>query len=446
MIYYNFYSGESMNKIEVKKLILKDKRITVQFDVSGSDEWKGYFAKPYEMYAEYNFSVEDIPYSVAIIPFVSDFLPMLWLCDASLTVDELDKAYYESIPEFRNGFKNMHPKFDCKGTLNVNKIVENHSVVPAERSAAFFSGGVDATNTLISHIDEKPVMITLWGADMPVDNSEGWQTIYNHVTKASSVFGLELQTVKTSCKSVLNIAALNAMIERKEFGANWYEHFYYGIAFFGQVAPLAYKIGLKTIYLASTNSPDDIGKYTCGSDPTIDDFIRFVDCSAVHDSFAVNRQKKVRNICNYRKKSGIASPLRVCWKSKDAVNCCVCEKCCRTMLGIMVEDENPADYGFPYYNEAVRTQMLNNLKKKYKIQYHFVYYKPIQTVLREKYTYRECPADLKWIYKLKFKDPNPAFFRAYAFASGIAHKALKLMHINLSNDWQKIEKQNEKSE
>lgn len=439
-------SGDIMNKIEVKKLSLEGKRITVEFDVDGSDEWKNYFVKPYKMYAEYNFSVEDIPYSVAIIPFVSNFLPMLWVCDASLTVDELDKVYYESIPEFRNGFKNMHPKFDCKGTLTVNKIVENHSAVPAERSAAFFSGGVDATNTLIAHVDERPIMITLWGADMPVDNLEGWQAIYNQVANASRVFDLELQIVKTSCKSVLNIAALNVMVERKEFGNNWYEHFHHGIAFFGHVSPIAYKMGLKTIYIASSYSPEYVGKYTCGSDPTIDNFTRFVDASIVHDSYAVNRQEKIKNICDYRKKSGIASPLRVCWRSKEGVNCCVCEKCCRTMLGIMVEDENPADYGFPYYNEAVRTQMLNNLKKKYKIQYHVVYYKPIQTVLREKYTYKECPADLKWFYKLKFRDPNPAFFRAYAFASEMAHKALKLMHINLSDDWQKIEKTDEKSE
>lgn len=428
-----------MNRIEIKELIKKDRTITVTFDVDGSDEWKNYFSLPHEMYAQYCFSVEDIPDSVAIIPFLSDFLPMIWLCDAEIEVDELDKAYYESIPEFRKGFENMHPKFTCGGSVKVKKLIENHSVVPAEKTGVFFSGGVDATNTLISHIDDKPVMITLWGADMPVENEEGWKTIYNHVSNASRVFGLELQTVKTSCKTVLNIDALNYLVEKKEFGANWYEHFYYGIAFFGQVAPVAYKLGLKTIYLASTNSPDDIGKYTCGSDPTIDDFIKYVDTSAVHDSFCVNRQEKVHRICEFRKKTGIASPLRVCWKSQDAVNCCVCEKCCRTMLGIVAEDENPVEYGFPYYNEKVRAQMLNNLRKKYKIQYHVIYYKPIQAAIREKYSYRECPDDLKWFYKLKFRDPNPTFFAFYSFASKAAHKMLKAIHVSPSDDWSRLD-------
>lgn len=428
-----------MNKIKLEKLSLEDKRITAEYTVSGTEEWISYFSESRDMYAEYNFSVENIPYSVAVIPFLSNFLPMAWLSDAEIEIDELDKAYYESIPDFKKGFENMHPKFTCGGSVKVNNIVENHSVVSAEKSGAFFSGGVDATNTLISHIDEKPVMITLWGADMHVDNEEGWKTIYNHVSNASRVFGLELQTVKTSCKKVLNIDALNQMINKKEFGVNWYEHFYYGIAFFGQIAPVAYKLGLKTVYLASTNSPDDIGKYTCGSDPTIDDFIRFVDCSAVHDSFCITRQEKVHRICEFRKKTNIASPLRVCWKSYDAVNCCVCEKCCRTMLGIVAEDENPVEYGFPYYNEKVRAQMLNNLRKKYKIQYHVIYYKPIQAAIRKKYSYKECPDDLKWLYKLKFKDPNPTFFAVYAFASKIAHKILNILHIGHFDDWNKLD-------
>ncbi|MCQ2484903.1 MAG: hypothetical protein MJ168_06170 [Clostridia bacterium] len=419
-----------MNKLSLESINIKDKSIQINFSVSGDESWTKLFIAPYTFTAEYDVDISTIPLSVAMIPFVANFLPMVWLCDAEMYIPDIDKAYYDSIPEFKKGLVNMHPKFQFGGKVIAQKITENHSEVPAEKSALFFSGGVDATNTLIAHVDERPIMITLWGADMPVDNSEGWQTIYNQVANASRVFDLELQIVKTSFKSVLNLEGLNSIVERKEFGNNWYEHFQHGIAFFGQVAPLAYKIGLKTIYIASSYSPEDVGKYICGSDPTIDNFTRFVETSVVHDSYAVNRQEKIKNICDYRKKSGIASPLRVCWKSKGGVNCCDCEKCFRTIIGIIVEGENPIDYGFPYFNDSVRQKMMYDLQKKYKIKFHSVHYKPIQAALQKKYTYKDCPDDLKWLYKTKLVTHSSEFFRAYGFASKTAHKILSAVHLD----------------
>lgn len=419
-----------MNKLIVESIKSTDKSIQIRFNVSGEDAWIKLFNTPYIMEIDYDISIEKVPDSVAIIPFVANFIPMVWLFDAEMHIPDIDKAYYESIPEFKKGFENMHKKFQCGGKIVTEKITENHSLVSAEKSAAFFSGGVDATNTLINHIDENPVMITLWGADMSVDNTEGWGNIYNHVVNASKTFGLELRIVKSNFKALLNIDNLNSFIQTKEFTSNWYEHFYYGIAFFGQIAPLAFILGFSVVYLASTNSYEDIGNYICGSDPTIDDYIRFVDARAVHDSFNITRQDKIHNICNYRKQKNIASPLRVCWKSKSAVNCCDCEKCFRTIIGIIAEGENPVEYGFPYYTDEVRKKMMTDLQKIYKIKYHSVYYKPIQAALKEKYTFKECPQDLKWLYKTRFVNHSPEYFKVYTFASNIAHKVLSVFRIN----------------
>ena len=55
----------------------------------------------------------------------------------------------------------MYPQLSFGGNLVVDHIVENKN--SANKSAAMFSGGVDAFNTLISHIVEKLKSI---GADI----------------------------------------------------------------------------------------------------------------------------------------------------------------------------------------------------------------------------------------------------------------------------------------
>lgn len=418
-----------MNKIEVKNLTIKGRRITVEYIPSGSDEWVNYFAKPYIMYAEYDFPMETLPYSVAIIPFVSNILSMLWLFDATLVIDEIDKAYYESVPEFEKGFIELHPDFKYGGKIECKRIVENHSVSSEKRVAAFFSGGIDATHTLVSHVEENPILLTIWGADMPADNVEGWKAVYNHSKTVADMFDFELQTVRTNFSVVPNKPALDEYIHQTEPRSNWYEHFMYGLTFFGHMAPLAYYLGITGFYMASSNTPDDIGKYTCSSDPIIDNYIRFVDAVGIHDGFETDRQSKVHEICEFSRKIGHGIPLRVCYHDVKGYNCCICEKCCRSMLAIIAEGENPVNFGFTYYNDEIRAKMMYNLRKKYWVKYRFGGYNYIQTKIRNTYTYNECPDDLKWFYKLKMKRFYPKWIGIYKFLSKIAHSILKKLHI-----------------
>lgn len=38
------------------------------------------------------------------------------------------------------------------------------------------------------------------------------------------------------------------------------------------------------------------------------------------------------------------------WENSTGKNCCKCEKCCRTILGILIENEFPEKYGFESVN------------------------------------------------------------------------------------------------
>ena len=74
--------------------------------------------------------------------------------------------------DFKQGYIDMYPKVDFKGTLIASNIIDN-SYIPSKRTASFFSGGVDAFSTLISHVDEKPVLVTLWGSDIKLTDIKG---------------------------------------------------------------------------------------------------------------------------------------------------------------------------------------------------------------------------------------------------------------------------------
>lgn len=393
-----------MNKIFVKKVSIENNKIEGVFEVRGSKKWINLFKKPYRFNIEYSQDISNTPISIAVIPFICNVLPIIWLFDAELIVNELDMVFYNSINDFKKGYIKMYPRFNFKGKISVSNLVLNEN--SCQNSAVLFSGGVDAFQTLLSHLKEKTSLVTLWGADIPRDNIDGWEPVKKHVETTAKLYGLNHYFVKTNFREYINENILESYVCSKQPQLGWWHDFQHGIAIISHTAPLAYCLGFGVVYIASSFTEKDIGKYTCASDPTIDNFVRFSNTVIKHDGYEFNRQMKIHNICSYSNKFKINIPLRVCWESRGGVNCCQCEKCYRTILAILSEKGNPKKYGFDLYNEDIRNKMLFELKEKYKIQYNFRY-SFIQDALRKNYTSENCPDDLKWFYNLTIEDKQP---------------------------------------
>ena len=82
---------------------------------------------------------------------------------------KLTEPFNESLGKVKQGFIDMYPMLSFQGSLEAKAIVENSFAITAPKSAVFFSGGVDSNFTLISHLDEKPALMTIIGADVPLD-------------------------------------------------------------------------------------------------------------------------------------------------------------------------------------------------------------------------------------------------------------------------------------
>ena len=388
---------------------------TVLYNFTYSEDLKNYFNPDEKFFIEYgigdkgelNTDIATIPDSILTVPFLCNVLPIAWLLDAEIRVKTVDKSFYESIPEFKNGYINMYPKIDFKGKLIADEIIENKYDTETKNRLTFFSGGVDSFNTLVNHADEKPVLMTLWGADVPFGDITGWNNVKLHIEKTAAQFGVKYCCIKSNFRKFLNEGSLSRLVEKKA-GDKWWHGFQHGIGLIGHAAPLAYLFNSDVVYIASTFAAKDAGKVTCASDPTIDNFVRFADSRVIHDGGDSTRPDKIRNIIGYCGKQNKNIKLRVCWQSSGGKNCCKCEKCYRTVMEILAEGYDPNKFGLSYKRED-NEKIKRYIKYKYKV-YHTIHWRHIQQQLRNNSHVVENSPELKWIFTFDFEkiNDNPA--------------------------------------
>lgn len=364
-------------------------------------EWKKYFRLENKFFVEYGEDVSSTPPSVAIIPMLCNVLPMAWVLDAEIIIDELDKDFFDRIDEIKRGYIEMMPRLKFAGELTFGRLVDN-SCEPSGRSLLLFSGGVDAFSSLITHAEEHPTLMTIHGSDISLDDEIGWAKVEKHVREVGSEFDCETLFIKSSFRLFLNEGALTRLV--KPFvDDGWWHDLQHGIGLLGHAAPFAFKHRLKTIYIASTYTAADKGKITCASDPTIDNHFAVASCRTIHDGYEFTRQDKVHRICEYRDRTGRAIRLRVCWRSKGGENCCRCEKCWRTIFEIYSERREPREFGFEYgdWNELLRLMQKN--RSAFNVNAHIKgFWEAISRDLRKNYRREEISPDLLWLYDMKF--------------------------------------------
>lgn len=340
---------------------------TIIYQFSYSEDLAKYFnvAEPFKInYDLTKFSssqkISDIPNSILAIPFLGNVLPISWLLDADLLIPELDQVFYEKVEDIKHGYAEMYPNILFKGTLSVNNIVDNTSNTTVGTPVSFFSAGVDAWQTLCEHYDEKPVLLTMFGADFYLENEKGNKTCGDYMKDVAKQFGCKIVLFNSSLRKFINEQALNERFS-EALGFHWWHRIQHGLGVIAHSAPIAYLNNSQIVYFASSYSFKDKIRHKCATDPKIDNHIHFANAKVVHDSYEFTRQDKIYNICNFSKKHNQPMFIHVCWSQyDDAHNCSTCEKCMRTWMGILAEGFNPNDFGFKYEGKK-SSQFVKNL-------------------------------------------------------------------------------------
>lgn len=429
-----------MEKIEL--LHIQKKGNMVHYDFRYSENLKKYFTGV-EFVIEYPEAIDQVPDGVLAIPFATNTLQIMWLANCELVIPEMDRDFYESIPNFLEGFRNMYPEADFAGKLTVGNIVECFPEKSGE-SAVFFSGGLDATTTLLRHLDEKPHLLSIWGADVGFDNEDGWNIVENGLKGAAEQYALKLAVIHSRFREFDDVVKLTEDF-RDVLQTSWWYGVKHGIGLIGHAAPYAWLHGVNMVYIASSNCIED-EKVRCASDPTIDSNVAFCGSKVFHDAFELHRQKKTNFLAQYHQEHpDTALNLHVCWKSDTGENCCSCEKCYRTMVGLWIAGVDPRDFGFRYDNHvfhhiyqliALRdeelppsdwTYMKNDLREKWNALADKPYRKHLEWMLDFDFFHleeNECRKKYRdtWRFKQRIVDVCPWIYKIYIRLRGHSYE------------------------
>lgn len=369
--------------------------------------------------------IKEAPESIAIVPAVAMFLPFVWAFDLHLKVRELDRTFCLAIPQIKRGYADMLPNLNLGGYVQVDRMVDNGVNRQAKgEPMLLFSGGVDAWCSFVRHCDEHPRLVTIWGSDIKPDNDSAWNVVYHHTASVAEEYGLSCSGIRSNFKAMLNQRALNEWLAKQGTNYTWWHDLQHGIGLLSLTAPLGFAVDSPHVYIASSFYSGDKGSYTCASDPTIDNLYAVASTVGFHDAYELTRQDKIAVIVSHVMTRQSPVDLRVCFHAQTGRNCCRCEKCGRTILGIYSAGGNPHEFGFPFSSLDL---ILLSIRMRVFYRMKFAHYRHIQeSALVHK---ENVPLAFKWIYSDNLENIcdnefKRAWERFHNFGAGLYHKLI----------------------
>lgn len=303
-----------------------------------------------KLYLKTDVDLSTVPEEILTIPLLGNILPVSWFVGFDVKVSRLDKTFYDAAQELKTQFAVYYPQINEKSSeLIVDELID-FKEQESTKTAMLFSGGVDAYTTLLRHYEEQPDLITIHGADIAIEDEKQWENVvaYNASTEA----------IKANAKYSIEINLrefLTYEIESLLEGQGWWGRIQHGMALTTATAPISYVNHYKTVYIGSTRS-SKMPFSPWGSMPEIDDKVRFGNTFVSHDGYELTRLNKIQVILKLSDKYKVRPPLRVCYSDfKEYLNCGKCEKCCRTIFAMQLQNRNPSFYGL---NGTINTYQL----------------------------------------------------------------------------------------
>lgn len=338
--------------VKLNTIKLENNNQKIIYDYTSLNHSKKYFNKEKPFYAKYNEEVSSVPSSILVIPFVANIMPIAWFAGFDIEIPEIDEDFYNTLQQVKLEFKEQFPDYELKGNLKAEQLVKNK--IEDTKSALLFSGGVDAYATYIRIFSDTPDLVTILGADIEIEDKSQWLNFTNFIEDEPLLKSNKKQYIETN---VREFYTYQVELLLKEIG--WWGKVQHGLSLIGSLAPISYTNGYNKIYIASSYTEQiDIA---WGSTPQIDERISWAGIKVLHDGYELKRQDKVDLITQFSEEKNTNFKLRVCYSElRSTFNCSKCEKCYRTILGLILNGKNPNDYGFSV-DESVYTKMFENL-------------------------------------------------------------------------------------
>lgn len=311
-----------------------------------SDSVRKYFLSNL-LHVTYDRDVSNVSKSILTIPAISNVITVAWAIGADVHVKELDKTYSESLEKVKSVMKRFYPKLSFSTNVNIERVVSNS--FSNKGMGLLFSGGIDSLTSYIKHKDKKPFLMMVKGADIPFNEEKVWGKIKDKYEKFADKERIKICFINANMRQFINERRLNVEFGRHLTNLSWWAGFSHGMSLIGLCAPLTAIENIATILIASSDWQElalERALYPWGSNPLIDNKISWADVKVVHDGFELSRQKKIKMLSSWIKYSKYYPFMRVCYSQFHGFNCGKCEKCLRTICGLILEGIDPNKCGF----------------------------------------------------------------------------------------------------
>lgn len=196
-----------------------------------------------------------------------------------------------------------------------------HGAKASGGAIAAYSGGVDAIFTLLTHAvpGRQPhrdlrACLLVHGFDIPSKAESAFGAVHSKARELHEYLGVDTFTIKTNSKE-LDLQ-------------HWDHSFSAQLSACLQMFSRTFGQGL----IGSSQAYDEL-VIPSGSTPITDHLLSGAAMQIIHDGSGFPRTEKIARIAKH---PAALRSLRVCWEGKEKDrNCGRCEKCVRTMLGLL---------------------------------------------------------------------------------------------------------------
>ncbi|HJT79740.1 MAG TPA: hypothetical protein VJ719_00970 [Chthoniobacterales bacterium] len=304
--------------------------------MSATIVWEEAPRSPCEVYFE---AADEVADAIGYFPeaFVSAALPpALWEGEKRLVVDgELCPEFLDNVAVVTKVFQNWFP--EISQTMPVESKRRTSAQTSPRRSAFFFTGGVDSLAALRANRLNFPL-------DHPASVKDGI-IVFNLEVIDPQAFEYALTALKRiaeEARVTLVPVTTNLRILKEDWGFWWKAHM--GPA----LAAIAHSLGRRVGSAIIASDYDVPNMRPHGSHLLVDPYFSSFDLKVRYDGTALSRFEKLRLLAEWP--VGLDN-LRVCNKQElyrpDRLNCGECEKCVRTMLGLIAVGALEKTSAFP---------------------------------------------------------------------------------------------------
>jgi len=338
---------KNSKSIKISSVRASDNKLEVELDIS-EEITKYFFKNSFEV--TYDKNIEDVDESILAIPAVCATIHIAWATGADLYVEKLDEAFLSSLPNIRKEFQRFYPKFSSSGDIHVQKIITNK--FNNKQIATLFSGGLDSIVSYITQKDKHPILITIQQSTTSPQNKDHDSKMRNLHQKFAEQEGLRIHFIESDLLLIYSDTLNNQLLAYDFETKDWAGYVNMGLVTTGLCAPLTgEKIGrlvLASAYPKNYRQPDSAHFL---------DYIDFswADINVFYDNSDLSRQEKIRHVLKLNPQ--YLKYLRSCMlanqRRSDLKECGECEKCLRTITGLILEGIDPNECNFNIKNKVL---------------------------------------------------------------------------------------------